>query len=69
MITADYISEQIGRTKSWLSQVENGRLKTVKTVDLTKAFMIIKNTSYEQAYEYLNIKIGEINAELKNNKH
>ena len=66
-LTADYISEQIGRTKSWLSQVENGRLKTVKTVDLTKAFMIIKNTSYEQAYEYLNIKIGEINAELKNN--
>lgn len=66
-LTADYISEQIGRTKSWLSQVENGRLKTVKTHDLTNAFMLIKDTSYEQAHEYLNNKIGEMEAEIANN--
>lgn len=43
LLTADYISEQIGRAKSWLSQVENGRLKSVKTQDLINAFCYIES--------------------------
>ena len=43
LLTADYISEKIGRAKSWLSQVENGRLKSVKTSDLINVFCILKD--------------------------
>lgn len=42
-LTANYISEQIGRAKSWLSQVENGRLKSAKTQDLVNVFCLLKN--------------------------
>lgn len=42
-LTADYISVKIGRAKSWLSQVENGRLKSVKTDDLINVFCVIEN--------------------------
>ena len=43
LLTADYISEQIGRSKSWLSQVENGRLKSVKTNDLVNVFCLLQD--------------------------
>lgn len=43
LLTADYISEKIGRAKSWLSQVENGRLQSVKTNDLVNVFCCIMN--------------------------
>lgn len=43
LLTADYISEQIGRAKSWLSQIENGRLKSVKTNDLINVFCYLQN--------------------------
>lgn len=43
LMTADYISEQIGRAKSWLSQVENGRLQSVKTDDLINVFCFLQN--------------------------
>ena len=42
LLTADYISEKIGRAKSWLSQVENGRLQSVKTSDLVNVFCCIQ---------------------------
>lgn len=42
-MTADYISEKIGRAKSWLSQIENGRLKSIKSNDLINVFCVIKN--------------------------
>lgn len=63
LLTADYISEKIGRSKSWLSQVENGRLKTVKTQDLINAFCIIKGhdisseQSQEEIKDFLDNKI------------
>lgn len=65
-LSADYISEKIGRSKSWLSQVENGRLKTVKTKDLVNAFTIINSTTYERAEEYVDDQISSINAQIKN---
>lgn len=64
-MTADNISVQIGRSASWLSQIENGRLKTVKTNDLVNAFSIIKNCSYESAYMYADDKISAIKAAIK----
>lgn len=42
-LTADYISLKVGRAKSWLSQVENGRLKSVKTDDLINVFCVLEN--------------------------
>ena len=51
-LTADQISEQIGRSKSWLSQVENGRLKTVKTRDFVNAYCVIMDMDYTFEYDY-----------------
>lgn len=65
-MTADAISVKVGRTPSWLSQVENGRLKTVKSKDLVKVFCILKNCDYEKSYDYLDNQILLINAEIKN---
>lgn len=66
-LTADYISEHIGRAKSWLSQVENGRLQTVKSEDLINVFTIIKNTNYETAKDYIDNQVSDIYAQIKNN--
>jgi hypothetical protein len=63
LLTADYISAQIGRAKSWLSQVENGRLQSVKTNDLVNAFCIIQgfdmqdDSKRKQVADYLDDKI------------
>lgn len=64
-MTADGISLKIGRAKSWLSQVENGRLKSVKTDNLIKAFTIIKNTDYESAKQYLDDEICNLDAQIR----
>lgn len=63
-MTADNISIKIGRAQSWLSQVENGRLKSVKTKDLVNAFMIILNKTYEKSYEHLDNQINDINTQI-----
>lgn len=63
-MTADNISIKIGRAQSWLSQVENGRLKSVKTKDLVNAFMLILNNTYENSYEHLDNKINDINTQI-----
>ena len=55
LLTADYISQKIGRSKSWLSQVENGRLKSVKTNDLINAFCIIED--YDLHHEEFRKKV------------
>ncbi|MCD8018714.1 MAG: hypothetical protein LUF92_03760, partial [Clostridiales bacterium] len=44
-LTADYVSENVGRAKSWLSQVENGRLKSVKANDLINVFTFLHEES------------------------
>lgn len=65
-LTADYISVQVGRAKSWLSQVENGRLKSVKTNDLINVFCILKNRNKDNkkdrkyVEEYLDDQIQYI---------
>ena len=65
-MTADGISIEIGRTQSWLSQVENGRLKSVKTNDLIKVFSVIRDVDYQNAKKYLDDEICYINAKIKN---
>ena len=50
-LTADYISIKIGRAKSWLSQIENGRLKSVKSDDLVNTFCIIQGKDINDLYE------------------
>lgn len=66
-LSADYISTKIGRSKSWLSQVENGRLQSVKTEDLINVYTLINNTDYKHAKEYVDDRINFIYAEIKNN--
>ena len=67
LLTADFISEQIGRAKSWLSQVENGRLKSVKTQDLVNVFCLLQNRDMnsehdrKQVEDYLDDQIMFIN--------
>ena len=56
LLTADYISKKIGRAKSWLSQVENGRLKSVKKNDLINVFCIIKNIDKDDKISRKNIE-------------
>ena len=51
-LTADGISEKIGRSKSWLSQVENGRLKSVKNEDFVKVYCVLYGADFNFKYEY-----------------
>lgn len=55
-LTADNVSIKVGRSKSWLSQVENGRLKSVKTDDLVNVFCILKNRKLNSKLDYQRIK-------------
>lgn len=67
LMTADYISEQIGRAKSWLSQVENGRLQSVKKEDLVNAFCFMLDHSKEYVEKYLDDQIQFINITIQHN--
>lgn len=67
LMTADYISEQIGRAKSWLSQIENGRLQSVKKEDLVNAFCFMLERSNEYVEKYLDDQIQYINITIQHN--
>lgn len=67
LMTADYISEQIGRAKSWLSQIENGRLQSVKKEDLINAFCFMLEQSKEYVEKYLDDQIQYINITIQHN--
>jgi hypothetical protein len=66
LFTADYISVKVGRSKSWLSQVENGRLQSVKTNDIINVFCLLegRNMNYDAdrkaVAEFLDYQIMEI---------
>ena len=62
LLSADYVSKQIGRSKSWLSQVENGRLKTVKKNDLINVFSFILNQSLSFTENLLDDELMHENA-------
>lgn len=52
--SAEEISVQIGKSKGWLSQIENGRLKSISKSDLFKIISLIKGCFIEDAEYYLN---------------
>lgn len=67
LMTADYISEKIGRAKSWLSQIENGRLQSVKKEDLVNAFCFMLEQPKEYIENYLDDQIQFINITTQHN--
>ena len=67
LMTADYISEKIGRAKSWLSQIENGRLQSVKKEDLVNAFCFMLGQPKEYIENYLDDQIQFINITTQHN--
>ena len=71
-LTAEFISNEVGHASSWLAQIENGRLKTIKSTDLVDVFCVIngkdKNCAdkdRQHIIEYLDDKIMYINATSK----
>ena len=41
--SAEYVSEKIGRSKSWLAQLENGRTKTIRRKDFIDLLCFLRN--------------------------
>lgn len=41
--SAEFVSEKIGKSKSWLAQIENGRTKTIRRDDFIKLISFLRN--------------------------
>ncbi|MDF2820209.1 MAG: hypothetical protein K0R15_650 [Clostridiales bacterium] len=57
-LPAEIVSENIGRTKSWLSQVENGRLKNISRIDFINLISYLLKISNEEAETYIENKLN-----------
>ena len=66
--SAEEISEEIGKSKGWLSQIENGRLKSISKKDLFKIISIIQECCVEDAEFYLNNYLERVAIERQDNE-
>lgn len=66
-MSADEVSETIGKSQGWLAQIERGRLKTIKRSDLVDLYMHISGKSKEVAIEILDDKLQFIEITEKKN--
>jgi len=55
--TAETVSESIGRAKSWLSQIENGRLQNIGRVDFINLIASLLQISEDDAEKYIEVMI------------
>lgn len=53
--TAEEVSSSVGMTKSWLAQIENGRLQTIKKSKFIELLTELKQISNEEAESIIDI--------------
>lgn len=51
VMSKEQVSLAMGKGRTWLSQIETGRLKKVSSEDLTKVFEIVLNIDHDEAKE------------------
>lgn len=64
-LSAEYVSEQIGRSKSWLGQIENGRAKKINRIDLINLIAFLrKDTDLTKIEGYIHTYMYAITNKL-----
>lgn len=59
--SAESVSESIGRAKSWLSQIENGRLQTINKTDFINLMSLLMQIPNEEAEKFIALIINSRN--------
>jgi transcriptional regulator with XRE-family HTH domain len=68
-LTAEETSEKIGRSKSWLAQIENGRLSSIKKSDFIKLVSLFLDISSDEAIIYISNKFNQqVEIDVSNTK-
>ncbi|KAF5066184.1 hypothetical protein DSECCO2_266360 [anaerobic digester metagenome] len=62
-ISSTVLAKAMNRPQSWISQIENGKVKTIKQIDLHKLFSLILNVSLSEAEDYILNNLNSNNSD------